>query len=82
MSELLRADDVQKTYQLGRVEVPVLKGASLSLVEGEWVAVLGSSGSGKSTLLHLLGDLDETDDKTHHLERPFLCSSGRILSGH
>ena len=58
---IVRAHDVYKTYRLGSVDVPVLKGASLTVHEGEWVAILGASGSGKSTLLHLLGDLDEPD---------------------
>lgn len=58
---LLRAADLYKTYILGRVDVPVLKGASLDIHQGEWVAILGSSGSGKSTLMHLLGDLDHAD---------------------
>ncbi len=58
---LLAADAVQRTYRLGRVEVPVLKGASIEVRAGEWVSILGSSGSGKSTLLHLLGGLDRPD---------------------
>ena len=58
---LLSASNLHKTYRLGRVDVPVLKGASLSVNKGEWVAVLGASGSGKSTLLHLMGDLDQPD---------------------
>ena len=58
---LLEAKNLRKTYTLGRVKVPVLRGASFTLAQGEWVAILGSSGSGKSTLLHLLGLLDECD---------------------
>ncbi|MEM1183811.1 MAG: ABC transporter ATP-binding protein [Planctomycetota bacterium] len=58
---ILEARDLFKTYRLGRVRVPVLKGAGLTLHEGEAVAVLGASGSGKSTMLHLLGGLDRPD---------------------
>ena len=58
---VLRAEDVRKTYQLGKVEVPVLKSASIDVWDREWVAILGASGSGKSTLLHLLGGLDQPD---------------------
>jgi ABC-type lipoprotein export system ATPase subunit len=61
IDSLLAAQDLHKTYRLGRVDVPVLKGASLDVRQGEWVAILGASGSGKSTLLHLLGDLDQPD---------------------
>ncbi|MEQ9095927.1 MAG: ABC transporter ATP-binding protein [Phycisphaerales bacterium] len=64
MSLLLDAKNVHKTYKLGRVPVPVLRGASLSLKESEWVAILGASGSGKSTLLHLIGGLDKPQDGT------------------
>jgi lipoprotein-releasing system ATP-binding protein len=62
--DVLRATDVHKTYRLGRVRVPVLKGASIEVGRGEWVAILGASGSGKSTLLHLLGGLDRPDKQS------------------
>lgn len=58
---IIEAKALHKRYRLGRVDVPVLHGASMSAQEGECVAVLGASGSGKSTLLHLLGGLDRPD---------------------
>ena len=61
MKPLLDAHGVKKTYRLGQTSVPVLHDASLSVAQGEWVAIVGSSGSGKSTLLHLLGGLDRAD---------------------
>lgn len=59
---ILEASSLRRTYRMGAVAVEVLKGASLRVHEGEWIAVLGSSGSGKSTLLHLLGALDRPDE--------------------
>ncbi len=60
---LISAYNIHKTYRLGKVSVPVLRGLDFEVNEGEWVAVLGSSGSGKSTLLHILGALDTPDSK-------------------
>lgn len=56
---LLSANDLSKTYKLGRRKLEVLKGVSLDIYEGEFVAITGASGSGKSTLLQLLGGLDK-----------------------
>ncbi len=58
---LLAAQNLRKTYRMGKVDVPVLKGVDMKVHKGEWVAVLGASGCGKSTLLHMLGDLDRAD---------------------
>ena len=57
----LNARNIYKTYHLGRVKVPVLRGVDLDAAEGEFVAILGASGSGKSTLLHVVGGLDRPD---------------------
>jgi lipoprotein-releasing system ATP-binding protein len=60
--------DLYKSYRKSAVEVPVLRGVSLSVHRGELLAIVGQSGSGKSTLLHLLGTLDVPDRGEIHYD--------------
>jgi ABC-type lipoprotein export system ATPase subunit/ABC-type antimicrobial peptide transport system permease subunit len=66
--ELIRLENVYKTYHLGEVEVPVLRGVSLSIRQGEMVALMGASGSGKTTLMNILGCLDHATSGKYWLD--------------
>ena len=71
---ILELRDICKTYTQGKLDVPVLKNVSLSVEEGEYLAIMGPSGSGKTTLMNLIGCLDIPTSGEYYLE-------GQELSG-
>ncbi len=74
MSEIiLRAEEVHKTYHIGKRAVEVLHGVSLSIKRGGTVSIMGASGAGKSTLMHILGGLDRPDAGDIFFEETSLC---------
>ena len=59
MNGMIELENITKIYRMGKVEVPALRGVTLSINEGEMIAIIGASGSGKSTLMNIIGLLDK-----------------------
>jgi putative ABC transport system ATP-binding protein len=74
MANLIEVDNLLKTYRLGETEVPALRGVTLAVAAGEFVAIMGASGSGKSTFMNILGCLDRPTGGRYLLEETDVSS--------
>lgn len=77
MNAVIQLEDIHKTYQTGEVEVKAVRGVSLQLAPGEFVAIMGASGSGKSTLMNILGCLDRPTRGRYLLDGVDVSGLGR-----
>jgi putative ABC transport system ATP-binding protein len=73
----VRLEDVEKTYRTGEVDVHAVRGVSLEIARGEFVALMGSSGSGKSTVMNILGCLDRPTSGRYFLDGEDVSSLSR-----
>jgi macrolide transport system ATP-binding/permease protein len=79
---LIELQDIHKTYHIGEINIPVLRGISLSIFQGDFVALMGASGSGKTTLMNILGCLDHPTSGSYSfdgLDVVVLSADGRAV---
>jgi putative ABC transport system ATP-binding protein len=75
---MIKVENLHKTYEMGDTKVHALRGISLKIFRGEFVAIMGASGSGKSTFMNLLGCLDSPSDGTYLLENTNVALLSRV----
>ena len=68
MKEIIKIENLNKTYDTGAIQVHALRGINLTIHEGEYVAIMGQSGSGKSTLMNIIGVLDRPTEGSYVLD--------------
>ncbi len=76
LPKVIEIKNLTKTYMMGQIPVEALRGVSLSVQKGEFIAVLGPSGSGKSTLLNMIGALDRPTSGTILINRVDVTTLG------
>jgi putative ABC transport system ATP-binding protein len=68
LKPVIQIDDIKKIYQIGNQKIQALRGVSLEITQGDFVAIMGPSGSGKSTMMNVLGCLDKPSDGEYYLD--------------
>jgi putative ABC transport system ATP-binding protein len=74
MHPIIRTENLQRRYRMGEEMIHALRGVDLTVLGGEYVAIMGPSGSGKSTLMNMIGCLDSPDDGEYWLNGKLVSS--------